>query len=148
MEHRDDLGIAHTPRQRWLECIRGLIRIEGTEFMPEYGFVVDIHRGAPEHVIDEVERAAEVRIPRKPLGGIVAAVQLVDAHVKVVSRQELGRGGRGHEERLWDLSSSGSGEQETETEDQRSGVRHSASFSSSSAMRCSSSATRFFKSGR
>src|SRR5262245_20412082 len=89
VEDERDLVVPDKPRARRLQDGDALDRIEWTELAAEYRLVVRDNGQPPLDVVDEIELAAEVRVPPE-LAAVVAA-QHVRFELEVVTRHEAER---------------------------------------------------------
>src|SRR5712692_10575655 len=151
MKHAGELRGAGAAGCRRLERVVALVRVEEANLVPEDDLVIDEDVRPSADVVDEVDIEAGVGVPFEAL---VAARNGLGRQVKVVMRQELRCWRRLRRSRERRLRASVSGQSQAQARGrgrvpyQRSGgVRHAPSFSSSSAMRCSRSTTRFFRAG-
>src|ERR1700685_3729700 len=87
MEHTDDFGISQPIRRRRLQYVVALVGIEGTELIAEHRLVVGDDGGAADDVVEQIELAAEMRVPVEPR---VVAAQPRRGEVKIVAGEELG----------------------------------------------------------
>ena len=90
------VALARAPGQSRFEDVVALVRIERPVLVAHHRLVVDGHGRAAAHIVDEVERPAEMRVPRKALVDefLVRGQrpdQPVDGQVKVVAREEFRR---------------------------------------------------------
>ena len=91
VKDRRELRAPDPGRGRQLEDVIPLIRVERPELVAEHRFIVDGRRHPAVHVVDYVDFAAEMRVPREPLIGICERRR---RQMEVVVREELRRGGR------------------------------------------------------
>src|SRR4051794_31643469 len=141
MKDKPDLVCTEKPRGPGFERVVALIRIEGTELAAKNRFVVGDNSRPSSGVAEDVEFAAEVRVPAKLLA--VVAAEHVSLELKVVPREEVEVIGRRVEWlRAGYLSESRCGEENDGGDETANKTIHPLSFSSSSASRRSRSATR------
>ena len=88
MKNRRDLSAFDPVGRRQLEDVVPLIGIERPELVTEHRFIVDEGPCAAVHVVDDVDGAAEVGVPRKSR---VVVGQRRGRQMEVITRQELRR---------------------------------------------------------
>src|SRR5437899_41043 len=88
MKEAGDLSLSDAPRRRELEDVVPLIRIERTEFVAENRLVVRNAVDAANDVVDHIDLATKVRVPREPR---IVDLESVRGEMELGARQELGR---------------------------------------------------------
>src|ERR1019366_7140778 len=88
VQHARDFRRARAQRRRRLERVIALVRIEEPQLIAEHRFVVHENVRAAGDVVDQIDIAAKVRLPREPR---IVDRQRVPRQMKVVVREEIGR---------------------------------------------------------